>query len=79
MAAENDDPWLILGLESGSNLKSAKSQWKKLAAENHPDKLISKGVPKELLGMANEKLAVINSAYNKIEKAHKMKAGSGEI
>ena len=37
------------------------------------------GVPKELLGMANEKLAVINGAYNKIEKAHKMKAGSGEI
>ena len=79
MAAENDDPWLILGLESGSNLNIAKSQWKKLAAENHPDKLISKGVPKELLGMANEKLAVINNAYLKIEKAHKMKAGSGEI
>jgi curved DNA-binding protein CbpA len=36
MAAENDDPWLILGLESGSNLKSAKLKWKKLAAENHP-------------------------------------------
>ena len=47
--------------------------------EFHPDKLISKAVPKELLGMANEKLAVINNAYLKIEKAHKMKAGSGEI
>ena len=79
MAAENDDPWLILGLEAGSNLNIAKSQWKKLAAENHPDKLISKGVPKELLGMASEKLAVINNAYLKIEKAHKMKAGSGEV
>ena len=50
-----------------------------MAAENHPDKLISKGVPKELLGMASEKLAVINNAYLKIEKAHKMKAGSGEV
>ena len=79
MAADIDDPWLILGLDSGSSLNIAKSQWKKLAAENHPDRLISKGVPKELLGMANEKLAVINSAYRKIEKAHKMKAGTGEI
>mgnify|MGYP003325359541 FL=1 len=78
MAADIDDPWLILGLDSGSSLNIAKSQWKKLAAENHPDRLISKGVPKELLGMANEKLAVINSAYRKIEKAHKMKAGTGE-
>ena len=47
-----------------------------MAAENHPDKLIAKGVPKELLGMANEKLSVINGAYNKIVRAHEIKAGS---
>ena len=78
MAAQNDDPWLVLGLESGTNIEKTKSQWKKLAAENHPDKLMAKGVPKELLGMANEKIAVINGAYNKIVQAHKIKAGSEE-
>ena len=31
---------------------------------------------KELLGMANEKLAIINGAYERIVKAHKMKAGT---
>ncbi|MDA8892917.1 molecular chaperone DjiA, partial [Hyphomicrobiales bacterium] len=76
MAAKNDDPWLVLGLESGSNIEETKMQWKKLAAENHPDKLIAKGVPKELLGMANEKLSVINGAYSKIVHAHQIKAGS---
>jgi DnaJ like chaperone protein len=78
MAAQNNDPWLVLGLESGTNIEKTKSQWKKLAAENHPDKLMAKGVPKELLGMANEKIAVINGAYNKIVQAHKIKAGSEE-
>ena len=67
---------MVLGLESGTDIKKTKSQWKKLAAENHPDKLIAKGVPKELLGMANEKLSVINGAYNKIVRAHEIKAGS---
>jgi DnaJ like chaperone protein len=76
MAAQNDDPWLVLGLESGADINKTKTQWKKLAAENHPDKLIAKGVPKELLGMANEKLSVINGAYSKIIQAHEMKAGS---
>ena len=34
MAAQNDDPWLVLGLESGTDIEKTKSQWKRLAAEN---------------------------------------------
>ena len=79
MATDIDDPWLILGIDSGSSLQVAQKAWKVLAAQNHPDKLIANGVPTELLGMANEKLAIINSAYDRIVKAHKMKAGSEEI
>ena len=40
--------------------------------------MIANGVPKELLGMANEKLAIINSAYDRILKSYKIKAGSEE-
>ena len=79
MASEIDDPWLILGIKAGSTLDVAQKAWKELAAQNHPDKLIANGVPKELLGMANEKLAIINGAYDRILKAHKIKAGSEEI
>ena len=78
MASEIDDPWLILGINAGSSLEIAQKAWKDLAAQNHPDKLIANGVPKELLGMANEKLAIINGAYDKILKAHKIKAGTEE-
>ena len=78
MASEIDDPWLILGINAGSSIEIAQKAWKDLAAQNHPDKLIANGVPKELLGMANEKLAIINGAYDKILKAHKIKAGTEE-
>ena len=63
----------------GSNIEIAQKAWKELAAQNHPDRMIANGVPKELLGMANEKLAIINGAYDRILKAHKIKAGSEEI
>ena len=78
MASEIDDPWLILGINAGSSIEIAQKAWKDLAAQNHPDKLIANGVPKELLGMANEKLAIINGAYDKILKAHKIRAGTKE-
>ena len=78
MASEIDDPWLILGINAGSSIEIAQKAWKDLASQNHPDKLIANGVPKELLGMANEKLAIINGAYDKILKAHKIRAGTKE-
>ena len=41
-------------------------------AENHPDKLIARGVPKEFVAIATEKLAAINEAYAQIanERVH---------
>jgi len=36
--------------------------------ENHPDKLIARGVPEEFIRLATDKLAVINAAFDKIEK-----------
>ena len=34
--------------------------------EHHPDRLIAKGVPKEFIDVATEKLATINAAWDKI-------------
>jgi DnaJ like chaperone protein len=39
-----------------------------LVRENHPDRLIARGVPEEFVKLANEKLAAINGAYDKIKK-----------
>ena len=34
---QDDDPWAILGLKRGVSYKEAKSRYRKLVRENHPD------------------------------------------
>lgn len=62
------DPYKILGVKRGDDFKSIKSAYRKLVKENHPDKLIARGVPEEFVEIANEKLARINAAFDQIEK-----------
>jgi len=45
-----------------------KSHYRKLVVENHPDKLMARGVPKEFVAIATEKIAAINEAYGLIAK-----------
>ena len=40
----------------------------KLVADNHPDKLMGRGVPPEFVEIATRKLAAINAAYDSIAK-----------
>lgn len=66
LGQDADDPYLILGVTyeiSDSDLKRA---YRRQAAENHPDRLMARGLPKEMLGLANHKMAIINRAYAQI-------------
>src|ERR1700761_7273570 len=42
-----------------------KATYRMLVRENHPDKLIARGVPEEFIRLATDKLAAINAAYEK--------------
>jgi DnaJ like chaperone protein len=64
-----DDPWRVLGLERGVPFVEVKAQYRRLASDNHPDRLIARGVPEEFLAIANGRLAAINRAYETIEKS----------
>lgn len=63
------DPWLILGLERGASFEEVRKRYRKMVAENHPDRLIARGVPEEFVAIANARLASINSAYEFIERS----------
>ncbi|ABS64017.1 heat shock protein DnaJ domain protein [Parvibaculum lavamentivorans DS-1] len=63
---EKGDPYLVLGITPGISDEDLKKAYRRLVRENHPDTLIARGVPKELVTIANEKLAAINVAYGKI-------------
>ena len=63
---DKSDPYLILGITPDISVDDLRKAYHRLVRENHPDTLIARGVPKELVSIANEKLATINVAYEKI-------------
>lgn len=63
------DPYLVLGITPDISNDDLKKAYRRLVRENHPDTLIARGVPEELVQIANDKLAAINVAYQKILKA----------
>jgi DnaJ like chaperone protein len=63
-----EDPYTVLGIDPSVSDAELKKTYRKLIKEHHPDHLIAKGMPEEFINIANEKLAAINSAYDKIAK-----------
>jgi DnaJ like chaperone protein len=62
------DPYLVLGLAPDADRDEVKRVYRSLVAEHHPDRLIAKGVPEELIDVATARMQAINQAYNKIIK-----------
>jgi DnaJ like chaperone protein len=62
------DPYAVLGIERGRSLEEVKKRYRKLVADNHPDRLIARGLPKEFIKIATARLAAINAAYEAIER-----------
>ncbi len=69
LGQEKGDPYLVLGITPDISDEDLKKAYRRLVRENHPDTLIARGVPQELVTIANEKLAAINVAYDRIAKA----------
>ena len=46
---------------------------RKLVREHHPDRLVAKGMPTEMVEQANRTLAVINAAYDRIAKERNLR------
>ncbi|MEE8258631.1 MAG: TerB family tellurite resistance protein [Sphingomonadales bacterium] len=63
-----EDPYTVLGVSPDISDAGLKKAYRTLIKEHHPDKLIAKGLPEEFIEIANEKLAAINAAYDRIEK-----------
>jgi DnaJ like chaperone protein len=62
------DPYAIIGVAHDASDAEVKSTYRFLVRENHPDSLIARGVPEEFVRLANDKLAAINAAYDRIEQ-----------
>lgn len=62
----DDDPHLILGVEAGADVQKIREAYRRLAREHHPDALMSRGVPADLVKIAEARMAAINAAYQQL-------------
>ena len=62
----DDDPWLILGVDHESDVGAVKKAYRALVRDHHPDALIARGVPADLVRIAEGRMATINTAYERI-------------
>ena len=70
--AAKRNPYDVLGIQPSITNEELKSQYRRLVSDNHPDKLIARGVPPEFIAIATEKVATINEAYDQIAKERGM-------
>ncbi len=68
LGQDKADPYRILGIKRNASNEDIKAARRKLARDNHPDRLLAMGLPTEFIAMANERSATINAAYDKIAK-----------
>lgn len=61
-----DHAFGILELKPTATKEEVKRAYRRLMSRNHPDKLIAKGLPQEMIKMANEKTQKIRKAYDQI-------------
>ena len=64
---EDGDPYLVLAADRSWDEERLRQHYRRLVRENHPDRLIARGVPEEFVRIANDRLAAINAAWEKIE------------
>src|SRR5262249_11845194 len=60
------DPYEILGVAPSIGDEELKNVYHRRVQETHLDKLVSIGLPAEFVQLANEKVARINDAYDRI-------------
>jgi DnaJ like chaperone protein len=59
--------YAALGLKTDASAQEIKRAYRKLVSQYHPDKLISQGLPDEMMEMSKNRVREINAAYDKIK------------
>ena len=58
----------LLGVSTSSTAPEIKKAYRKLMSQHHPDKLVAKGLPPEMMEIAKQKTQDIQAAYELINK-----------
>ena len=73
------NPYDVLGITPEIGNDALKIHYRKLVANNHPDKMIARGVSSEFVNIATEKIAAINAAYDAVARERRTRIAASGI
>ena len=62
------NPYIVLESKPEDDLQTIRKKYLKLSKEHHPDLLMNKGVPREVIAESKKKMRAINLAWAQIQK-----------
>ena len=62
------NPYIVLESKPNDEIEIIRKRYLKLSKEHHPDLLMSKGVPQEVIDESKAKMRAINSAWDQVQK-----------
>jgi DnaJ like chaperone protein len=65
------DAYSVLGISENASDTELKKAYRRLMSQNHPDKLVAKGLPEEMMTVAKKKTQKIAKAYELIRESRK--------
>ena len=65
--------YATLGLTEKASDSEIKRAYRKLVSQYHPDKLVSRGLPEEMMEIAKTRVRDINTAYDQVKQARGFK------
>jgi DnaJ like chaperone protein len=67
------DAYAILNISADATDKEVKQSYRRLMSQHHPDKLVAKGLPEEMMKLAAQKTDEIRKAYERIKQVRGMR------
>jgi DnaJ like chaperone protein len=64
-----EDAYAILNVSSQDSDGDVKKAYRRLLSQHHPDKLVAKGLPEEMMKIAAQKTHEIRQAYERVKEA----------
>lgn len=69
--ASLDEAYVLLGVDRSVSDDELRKTYRRLMSQHHPDKLVAKGLPEEMIQDANAKTQQIKAAYELIRKSRR--------
>ncbi len=63
-----EEAFALFGLKPTATNAEIKKNYRRLMSQHHPDKLVSKGLPEEMIDLATEKTKAIGQAYRTLRE-----------